>query len=572
MSSTVNVPLAPPVVTETPEATVTVQLVAVTTTTPKVVEPPPPPPVEEPPPPPPPVEEPPPPPPPVEDPPPPVEEPPPTPPVEEPPPPPPPPPPPVDSLPAARIESWAEVEAGYLGCFMVPAGPNYVLNYTGYGLTVSGPGRLMLAREAYEATTGGFPVAEIGIPAQFGPVSDYSKAAKATLLQGPVDVWEGKYREIADPGVVGRPDGLLAPGDVRLWGLLATERGLLMTGGIFYDANNSGKRSVFHRSLNLAERGTVSGAMHLGTGAYHDEKPGYAMAYVNNVPAEWREAFGADAAAGATGAKSITFRTSQGPSLTFFNTADAFAGTTNVPAQFLLNYPYEQYALKNYMLGLWQSSALPGPTAYQPMYEADGKTLKYNPDGSIMLRPYMDPVYEADGKTQKLNPDGTKMFQVRLNPDGSIAYVPLSIQYGALWNGTGQINSFAWPNQSRSILFIASMGIGEWAYKDSPTHPVAPELGIYGGPHAEPNTYRVWFYDALDLLKVKAGEMKPWDVRPYRVENITLPGPKQGTTNIRSAIVDPATNRLYITQYVDRWTTGGGYVASPPVIHVYQLK
>jgi hypothetical protein len=127
-------------------------------------------------------------------------------------------------------------------------------------------------------------------------------------------------------------------------------------------------------------------------------------------------------------------------------------------------------------------------------------------------------------------------------------------------------------------MFIASMGIGEFCYKDCPTHPVVPTTTrsdgtrILGGPHAEPNTYRVWFYDALDLLKVKAGTLKPWEVMPYKVENITLPGPKQRNINIRSAIVDPRTNRLYVAQYVDTWTEGGGYVDSPPVIHVYQLK
>jgi hypothetical protein len=59
---------------------------------------------------------------------------------------------------------------------------------------------------------------------------------------------------------------------------------------------------------------------------------------------------------------------------------------------------------------------------------------------------------------------------------------------------------------------------------------------------------------------------------PYRVENITLPGPKQRSLSIRSAIVDPRTNRLYVAQFSDTWTEGGGYVDSAPVIHVHQLR
>ncbi len=177
----------------------------------------------------------------------------------------------------------------------------------------------------------------------------------------------------------------------------------------------------------------------------------------------------------------------------------------------------------------------------------------------------LQPLYEADGVTPQTN------------ADGSIKYKPLSPQYGSLWNGTGRINSFAWPNNSRTVMFIANMGIGEWAYKDAPTHPVVPTTTkpdgtrVIGGHHAEPDAYRVWYYDALDLLRVKAGELKPWQVMPYRVENITLPGPTQNSHSIRSAIVDPATNRLYVAQYVDRWTEGGANVESPPVIHVYQL-
>jgi hypothetical protein len=468
-----------------------------------------------------------------------------------------------------RIQKWDDVASGYIGCFRVPSADG-VLNYSGFGLTVSGPGRFFITQEAYRPALSGFVGAEIQEPATIAPSATVQGCPEATLVQQPAEIWEGKFTQLSDPSVV------LRPGDVKLWGLLAVDNALLMVGGIWYDATNSQKRSMYVRSRNLAARGTVSNAIHVGTGTHMltrkdgrvhlDEKPAYTHGYLGWVPQEWRAAFGADAAAGGTG-KSITFRESQGPPLTFFKTADALARPANIPAQWLLNYPFEKREDGERMLGLWQGSALPAPTAYWPMYEPAPPGVepflpRYNPDGSIMLQP----LYEADGVTPQRN------------ADGSIRYRPLSSQYGALWNGVAHINSFAWPNKSRTIMFIASMGIGEFCYKDCPTHPVVPTTTrrdgtrILGGPHAEPNTYRVWFYDALDLLKVKRGEMKPWQVMPYRVENITLPGPQQGSINIRSAIVDHRTNRLYVAQYVDRWTEGGGYVDSPPVIHVYQLR
>lgn len=418
----------------------------------------------------------------------------------------------------ALIRDWNEVAAGYVGCFRAP-GAGGVLNYGGYGLTMGGPNSLFLTVEA--SINGGFVAAEIGIPADIAPASTLSGCAAAPVIQSPVDVWEGKFTQLADPSVG------LQLGHVNLWGLLAVDSQLCMVGGINYDASDSGKRSAFCRSRNLASRGTVSNAMHLGTGTYRyvsqgreitDEKPGYTFGYMGWVPVEWRFSLGADACAGGTG-KNITFRQSQGPALTCFQTSDLLRRTPDVPAQFLLNYPYEQREMGERMLGWWQGSALPAPG--------------------------------VNG---------------------------MSIQYDALWNGTGRINGFAWPNRSRTIMFIGSMGIGEWCYKDCPNHPVMPTSprpdgsSVINGHHAEPDTYRVWFYDALDLVKVRRGELRPWKVMPYRVENITLPGPTQRVHSIRSAIVDPVTNRLFVAQYADTYTQGGAYVDSPPVIHVYQLQ
>ncbi len=452
------------------------------------------------------------------------------------------------------LKSWSEVAAGYVGCFRVPPGLNAMFNYAGYGLTWGGDGRLFLARDTpiYNAGAYTFPVAEIQEPAVIVPSATVAGCPVATIVQQTADAWEGKQGRIADPPVV------LAPGHTNLWGLLVIGNQLCFSGGINYDALNSGKRSHFCRSKDLSARGTVSDALHIGNGTYQytingqifrDEKPGYCFGYMNWIPLEWRPVIGADVACGGTG-KNITLRQSQGPSFTAFNSADLAARMPNVPAQFLVNYPFEQQQQAGErMLGMWQSSALPAVTAWHPEYQT----------------------VESGGKPwlPVLNPDGTPKLAMPLKP--------LSIQYGGLWNGTGQINGFAWGNKSRTLIVPFGMGIGEWCYKDCPTHPVNPTTSrpdgttIMGGHHAEPNTYRVFFYDALDLVKVKAGELKPWKVMPYHVENITLPGAVQNSKNIRGVAHDARTNRLYLAVFVDRWTTGGGYVDSPPMILVYQL-
>jgi hypothetical protein len=92
--------------------------------------------------------------------------------------------------PTSPMMRSADVAAGYVGCFRVPSA-NGVLNYSGYGLTMSGPNAMFLTKESF--INGGFVAAEIEIPADINPSPDTAGCASASLLQGPTEVWEGKF-------------------------------------------------------------------------------------------------------------------------------------------------------------------------------------------------------------------------------------------------------------------------------------------------------------------------------------------------------------------------------------------
>lgn len=127
-----------------------------------------------------------------------------------------------------------------------------------------------------------------------------------------------------------------------------------------------------------------------------------------------------------------------------------------------------------------------------------------------------------------------------------------------LFNLTTQIVGMAFPPGSRSLLFIGRHGIGPYCYGageecDDPVE-------SYKGPHAYPYVHQVWAYDVLDLLSVKQGQLRPWEVQPYAVWRLTEMD-DVGGASIAGAAFDPDAGRLYITeQYGDE-----------PLVHVYRL-
>lgn len=77
------------------------------------------------------------------------------------------------------------------------------------------------------------------------------------------------------------------------------------------------------------------------------------------------------------------------------------------------------------------------------------------------------------------------------------------------------------------------------------------------------NHHYYWLWDVNDLLKAKAGELAPHEVRPY--EYGIFRTPFEGSTHdLGGGAFDPATGRIYLTaQKADRQQ---GEYANPPVV------
>jgi len=140
-----------------------------------------------------------------------------------------------------------------------------------------------------------------------------------------------------------------------------------------------------------------------------------------------------------------------------------------------------------------------------------------------------------------------------------------------LFNLATQMGGIAFPQGSRSVLFIGRQGTGTYCYGcginqgDSCPIDCAGECCVdpcdYSkGTHAYPYQHQVWAYDAADLLEVKNGTVQHWEPRPYATWTLDDMD-TSGCADIMSAAYDPSTRRLYLTQ---------GYEDFPRV-DVYQI-
>jgi hypothetical protein len=153
-----------------------------------------------------------------------------------------------------------------------------------------------------------------------------------------------------------------------------------------------------------------------------------------------------------------------------------------------------------------------------------------------------------------------------------LAYYPLANPLG-VWgttndyhNGTTALAGVAFPKGSRSVLVFGKHGTGAFCYGAGTADPAlakAPVLGPTGavveqaicydpligskGGHAYPYVARVWAYDALDLIAVKDGQKKPWEIRPYAFWDLDFPIPAR-VPWLMAVTYDRANNRLFVGQ------------------------
>ena len=139
-----------------------------------------------------------------------------------------------------------------------------------------------------------------------------------------------------------------------------------------------------------------------------------------------------------------------------------------------------------------------------------------------------------------------------------------------IWSGSDPSGSYVFIDGTRSVLYINRHGYG------SPTYKADANCGDNaGGDGAYPYRRQVTAFDANDLLAVKAGSKKPYEVKPYAWW--VLPGPTSscgelgGYANGSYCFAwDAATRRLYGVEdrgdnrSVHVWSVGGGTTTAAP--------
>lgn len=292
---------------------------------------------------------------------------------------------------------------------------------------------------------------------------------------------------------------------VPIGGYLVWGETLIGTAYGYYDAGNVVKLSHFVSGLDFSTHGDFDGMYRVGT-TPAVANPAFIDGYMATIPEEWQGQFGGPALTGNC-CLSIISRTSLGPSAAVFDPAD-LGVMEPVPAKPVVGYPIAHPTLGTY---------------------------------------------------------GDQRRDV-------------------LYNGSMAIHGMVFPNGSSSVLFFGRRGTGDFCYGEGKSDPALhkthcdpdyPEvLCCYDpvnsskGGHSYPYVYLVLAYDAKDLILVKTGNKKMWDIIPYGVWELSFPFANDNA-DILGAAYDPNTQRIYISQ--DGGDTPGccGHL---PLIHVYHVN
>ncbi|MBM3777376.1 MAG: hypothetical protein FJW23_03925 [Acidimicrobiia bacterium] len=123
-----------------------------------------------------------------------------------------------------------------------------------------------------------------------------------------------------------------------------------------------------------------------------------------------------------------------------------------------------------------------------------------------------------------------------------------------LFNGTTEVRGVVLPEGTRSVLFFGRHGMGTFCYgAGGATKPPGSQpwchdpASEYQGTHAYPYEQYVWAYDANELVEVKNGTKRPWEVKPYAVWTLDPPYKGGLGRQINGAAYDPATGRIFLT-------------------------
>ena len=133
-----------------------------------------------------------------------------------------------------------------------------------------------------------------------------------------------------------------------------------------------------------------------------------------------------------------------------------------------------------------------------------------------------------------------------------------------IFNWGSTIRGFAPIPKTNSILFVGTHPIGGYWYGGMTGPNGMQELpeNQWQGPHSTAYEYRVWAYRASDLESVKAGKLKPWDVKPYAIFPLNELTLADRSGRISGSAFDQESNLLFVaTPYKEA-----------ALLHVYKIS
>lgn len=131
-------------------------------------------------------------------------------------------------------------------------------------------------------------------------------------------------------------------------------------------------------------------------------------------------------------------------------------------------------------------------------------------------------------------------------PGTTVLFYPIAHSHPDFAAKGSQLAGMAFPRDTRTVLFFGTRAQCEYCYG-------LPEDCVcvcspYHGPH---NHYRhaLWAYDADDLLRVKNGELEPWEVMPYATWELDdIDSGDCASTRYGGATFDPEAGVLYVVE------------------------
>jgi hypothetical protein len=410
----------------------------------------------------------------------------------------------------------------YVGAFKLPAGTvgadtfDYAGGYVAgnvYNDPANGKTLFITGYKSSGFVSSSTTVAQVKIPSTIANPNSVglSGLSTATVVQGFADPSNGIGSKILT-GAQGQASLVVYGGKI-----IGTE-------AIAYDASGAQAASAWVSPTSFAQKAQASGPY-----KFSETIPQRMLGggFMTLIPPEWQTAFGGKVVSG-NGQMSIASQASGGPSLHVIDadTLIAQPGTATTIATTPLVYydcpngTFTDYVNCHWTLGAWDSN--------DPNQRWNG-----SPVPSITV----------------VDPHGRGTF--------TIPYTDNSSHMGGVLFADG----------TRSVIFFGHKGLGRYCYGvgsscgdlDSPS---------IKGDHAYPYTEFAWFYDANDLLAVKNGKKKPWQVYPYTGWAFKVFGDGDGGSdcclgNNVGVAWDPATRLAYM---VVQFTNG-----SAPLVHVFKV-